>query len=1215
MFSTPSRTGSKRPTAQRTATPRVGTPSHLNPAVLVRSPPQTPPFRPATHGPSPARSYATDQGSDFMEMDENHGREDLRSVLNADTYAQWPELSVFLFSTLPLEVQQALKSNDLERNDYLGVVDEDISYALVVSEHTTFVWNCSVRGGGSSTCYIFPNPEPSSSTSKIPSTPPMASLVPRGASREPGLVLCSAAGEIRFWNNIATGLTGGEHFQAANISLSTSEVIVQLCRCEPSIFIAGTSLGRLFRLNVSSSAGRPHVVVVPFVKARNMLSRVASTIFSSVPISGNDTSIVSIAVGANTGIQDGREVWSLSQRRAQKWRVSADAWDQLQLDEDLHTVLSGEISRKLFNYETFGSELALELIDLGVPQPDHIVILLSFINRTSKVDAMPAARSFAVTRLSASDGVFRVLSLDILPYKGTNQSTLHRPRIFLIDGGAVAAVKFKEAFTVISLAEGATFQATLSLKDPWDRVLAIGRRINHPPLTELIMMTASRGLLTCRLDLPKIQRSSLDTPTQHLRSTMEQAVFFGSITENPFLFQLDPSTDGNLGAAAEQLSQDILASRSDLLRPAIDLRVHLADRRARLTHLIKFIIENGMIGQLSQITRQRLRLDSEKLFVAENLWSFHNRRLADGYPDASRSLLVQAISNYMLSIGGDAGEDLVRLFFRTQIGNIEVIFEELQKVAENITASFDLGAGGIAVVSESTRILLNMWESGSRHRHAEAALYGVDDTKLLVSLWTGEPRQIKVAQFFLEATVRALKEEVASEKNASSTVHEATNALRFQLKELATMVLAMWQERHDYLASNASDPESVTALTHFREHFKTVRPEILRALVRWGGVDTAYTLAEDYWDFRFLTELCNDPVHGDPSRISTYLERHRERFALPLYQWYLENGQLRNLLEPQARFVPLLEAFLRTNDYPRIQWIHDLAVSRYDAAATSLEGESRTETKLATKHVILSISKLCTLAQHVDMDSEPVLSAIQGVDHELDSISVHERLMAEFRAALMDTGDSGSSADAMSEAVSFACGSSLLRDQPGLVTVFRRLTRRLFQGLVLNNEDLSEILSLKDHSSQNDDFVEALRIVAFSKELSEGRLLTSLRSIWRRLYIADDWSIYHDTANMNDEQLDQSLRNTLLYTSLHAMLHNDDVPPTMFLSPRQVLEPPTTAELVTRYPGLTGVQISEIEGAYAWENQQMQTLLREHNLESWHEKVVAIEQRDRQVSS
>jgi hypothetical protein len=43
--------------------------------------------------------------------------------------------------------------------------------------------------------------------------------------------------------------------------------------------------------------------------------------------------------------------------------------------------------------------------------------------------------------------------------------------------------------------------------------------------------------------------------------------------------------------------------------------------------------------------------------------------------------------------------------------------------------------------------------------------------------------------------------------------------------------------------------------------------------------------------------------------------------------------------------------------------------------------------------------------------------------------------MAEFRAALMDTGDSGSSADAMSEAVSFACGSSLLKDQPGLVTV------------------------------------------------------------------------------------------------------------------------------------------------------------------------------------
>ena len=140
-----------------------------------------------------------------------------------------------------------------------------------------------------------------------------------------------------------------------------------------------------------------------------------------------------------------------------------------------------------------------------------------------------------------------------------------------------------------------------------------------------------------------------------------------------------------------------------------------------------------------------------------------------------------------------------------------------------------------------------MWESGSRHRHTDASLYGVDDTKLLVSLWTGEPSQIKVAQFFLEATVRALQEEVPSEKTSNS-VTNVTNGLRLQLKELATMVLAMWQERHDYLArwiiclhlycwnplttvcSNAGDPESVVALAQFREHFKIVRPEILRAL-------------------------------------------------------------------------------------------------------------------------------------------------------------------------------------------------------------------------------------------------------------------------------------------------------------------------------------------------------------------------------------------------
>ena len=135
---------------------------------------------------------------------------------------------------MPLVLGYELNRQHVERDGYLGVVDEEIPYALVVSEHTTFVWNCSVRGVGSSTCYIFPNPEPPPSSQVIHSTPPVASLVPRGASREPGLILCSAAGEIRFWSSIATGLTGAERFQATHVPLNVSEAIVQLCRCKVS---------------------------------------------------------------------------------------------------------------------------------------------------------------------------------------------------------------------------------------------------------------------------------------------------------------------------------------------------------------------------------------------------------------------------------------------------------------------------------------------------------------------------------------------------------------------------------------------------------------------------------------------------------------------------------------------------------------------------------------------------------------------------------------------------------------------------------------------------------------------------------------------------------------------------------------------------------------------------------------------------------------------
>ena len=90
------------------------------------------------------------------------------------------------------------------------------------------------------------------------------------------------------------------------------------------------------------------------------------------------------------------------------------------------------------------------------------------------------------------------------------------------------------------------------------------------------------------------------------------------------------------------------------------------------------------------------------------------------------------------------------------------------------------------------------------------------------------------------------------------------------------------------------------------------------------------------------------------------------------------------------------------------------------------------------------------------------------------------------------------------------------------IQLFKRLAKRLLQGQALNNEDLADTLTLKDHMMGNVDFAHALQIIAATKVcdlacplsvhfthganqgVSQGRLQSAARSVWRRVLIDDE---------------------------------------------------------------------------------------------------------------
>jgi nuclear pore complex protein Nup133 len=82
---------------------------------------------------------------------------------------------------------------------------------------------------GTPTCYIFSCPE-----DQDRSNPPFHELVPYTSAREPGLILVSLSGEIRFWDSIGIGLAGGQNYSSTDLDLSPDEVVTNLLRVDVS---------------------------------------------------------------------------------------------------------------------------------------------------------------------------------------------------------------------------------------------------------------------------------------------------------------------------------------------------------------------------------------------------------------------------------------------------------------------------------------------------------------------------------------------------------------------------------------------------------------------------------------------------------------------------------------------------------------------------------------------------------------------------------------------------------------------------------------------------------------------------------------------------------------------------------------------------------------------------------------------------------------------
>ncbi|CAE6392599.1 unnamed protein product [Rhizoctonia solani] len=1055
------------------------------------------------------------------------------------------------------------------------------------------VWGLTKRSHGSPTCYIFPTPREAKNATHT--LLPNVSLIPYGASREPGLLIVSTAGEVRIWESINAGLAGAEHFYTTSASLSGGEYISSLYRCEASFYILGTTSGRLLRMALSSPGGKTQAVIAPFSQHHGLLS--FSRFFGRGTGEMNGGAVVAVSETASETRQArSKNIWALTEKTLQKWTIG-DGWEQMPFEYDVRA----SVQQGLVPEDQEGAELPeldIELHNLKMQGNDRALILFSYLppNELESTDSAPY-RTYAIASFSPAGDTLTPGKFDKVPYEGTRDPRpASNPTLELIDNGNVALVQFVDAVTLQSLNAGSTFKTHLMFKDRrWNRTLGHGVSDKQTPganTIELMLMTVTSGQLSIHLDLSRIKRVDDTSKVKQSRAIMEQAIRFGTIQDNPFVFRLDPELkEADLGSAAVGLSRDIINSVIHESRHAIDLSQHISQRLGQLQALMRFLNEDHATAHMSDSSRQSLAYDAEKLLAASALWQYENENAGQ----RRKSLLTEIIERHFGRDSAPLEEGPVRAFFKSHLDNLAEIITNADYVVDDAYRS---GSSNLVeTLRVANQLVMIIYNTVEAFRQQSLGFYGLEEALPSLVPWTSEPEVLETMQELFTYTGRMLGDRTRDLGNTLKTVpaeRDIQNELKSQLQDLAKYLFASYSERLEYLQRENASAEDRKEAVALEQQFTNYRPSMLRNLATYDQGEDAFRLAEQYRDFRSLAELCNDSRLANDLRTQNYLERYQQDFASELYQWYVEHGQLQTLLLQDRIYWPLLHGFLKSTDYPRISWLHDVAVGDFQSTTATLSGEIENETKLDAKQLLLSLSKLSTVAENdlEGFNSGQVQDDLQVYDDQLDLVELQREMRVEFDELVAEANVRGRpSIDVQADVLARELIPSTVEDA----------NNALLQRNTLSSYDLVDILTLRVSKPGSASFIDAASVVERTNKQSK-ELWDILRTLWRRAWIEDDWIQVRDQSSQTDEQIWHNIQQTAVWRLMEYLLsiHEER----LIIPPSEAAIIPTSATLSNRFPDLPNHAIDALLSDLELEEIKLRRLLDSGDVEEWYTEAV-----------
>ncbi|KAJ2477144.1 hypothetical protein EV174_004710, partial [Coemansia sp. RSA 2320] len=400
-----------------------------------------------------------------------------------------------------------------------------------------------------------------------------------------------------------------------------------------------------------------------------------------------------------------------------------------------------------------------------------------------------------------------------------------------------------------------------------------------------------------------------------------------------------------------------------------------------------------------------------------------------------------------------------------------------------------------------------------------------------------------------------------------------------QVGPLANLCFRVFVDRIARL--DTSNPSSAQVLS---QRYDAVRTRHLLCLVPLGRAPAAFRLAEEYRDLASLVTLVFVADSASAaSHLRHYVERFGKEFADTLLAFYERRSAWASLLYTQDEFFDSwLKEYIdcRIADDPhgplsQVGWIHDVKMADFGAAAAKLTRAGCDAEEVNQARTMLSLSKLAFVAveaQESVLDDtmteaysrlEDALELCEVQAHFLHYYSALLRHHSATTAASASAGqtwrrrDDANDRKAAYDAAVLTTTPELRHSCPAQYIVYSELVRRLWNGRSLSVEDLLDALTFPDslypvelvNESERDEpdeqsnavvrerfslAVDVLCRASFS--LPELTREAALRTIWRRVFLSDDWPAIRRraTGNVPDSVLRAELAATNLYHVLRS---------------------------------------------------------------------------------